>query len=85
MLDSKYEQHLDILERLKEKLVGGDSLSQVELDQLNTISVMYPVTSDKENDNSIWSGGDIFTSILEGSLLMLDDTNVGVFYLIYHY
>ncbi|TIB93662.1 hypothetical protein E3Q19_00860 [Wallemia mellicola] len=76
LLDSKYEQHLDILERLKEKLVGGDSLSQVELDQLNTISVMYPVTSDKENDNSIWSGGDIFTSILEGSLLMLDDTNL---------
>lgn len=69
---------MDILERLKEKLVGGDSLSQAELDQLNTISVMYPVTSDKENDNSIWSEGDIFTSILEGSLLMLDDINVSM-------
>ena len=76
--DSTHDKHVDVLDNAKEKIVAGDSLTTNELDQLSSISAMYPY-SDKENgEQSIWSQGNTFTSVLEGALLMLDDASVGV-------
>ena len=75
----KESEHLNVIESLSEKVTKGEILNMNEIEQLNSISILYPINDDKENDDSnIWNKASIFSNIMEGLLNIINDDNVSI-------